>query len=158
MRIGIGYDSHRFEMGRPLILGGIEVPHEAGLAGHSDADVLLHSICDALLGAAAMEDIGAHFPDTDERYRERSSLYFLERVGQLLNHHRMTVLNIDATVITEAPRLRSYIDPMRRTIASTLGIQPSQVNIKAKTNERMGFVGRGEGMAAMAVALIKEDS
>lgn len=155
MRIGIGYDVHRFSAGRKLILGGVEIPYELGLEGHSDADVLLHAIKDALLGAAALGDIGRHFPDTDEQYRGASSLLLLQRVKEILGVKGYSVHNLDATIIAEKPRLASYIPQMNRTIADTLGIDTGQVNIKATTTEGLGFTGRCEGIAAQAVAAIK---
>ena len=155
MRIGIGYDVHRFSAGRKLILGGVEIPYELGLEGHSDADVLLHAIKDALLGAAALGDIGRHFPDTDEQYRGASSLLLLQRVKELLEEKGYSVHNLDATIIAEKPRLASYISQMNRTIADALGIDTGQVNIKATTTEGLGFTGRREGIAAQAVAAIK---
>jgi 2-C-methyl-D-erythritol 2,4-cyclodiphosphate synthase len=154
MRIGQGYDVHRLVTGRKLILGGVEIPWEKGLEGHSDADVLLHAIADALLGAAALGDIGKHFPNTDERFRGVSSLVLLRHVADVLAHHRFTVGNIDATLVLEKPKIAEYGDAMRRNIAGALGIPVEHVSVKATTGEGMGFVGRGEGAAAMAVASI----
>jgi 2-C-methyl-D-erythritol 2,4-cyclodiphosphate synthase len=155
-RVGFGYDAHRLVAGRKLILGGVEIPSPVGLEGHSDADVLLHAVCDALLGAAALGDIGRHFPNTDPRYKGISSLLLLDHVGDLLHKHRCTIVNIDATVILEQPKVSPHIELMRQAIAGSLRITPQQVSIKATTNEGMGFVGRGEGAAAHAVALVRQ--
>ena len=157
MRFGIGYDSHRLVEGRSLILGGIEIPHEKGLLGHSDADVLLHAICDAILGAIGEGDIGTHFPDTDPSYRNISSVKLLIRVSGLADKRGFTVNNIDATLVAERPKLKNYIPEMVHTIASVLCIEPEQVNVKATTNEGMGFIGREEGIAAYAVASMKKE-
>ena len=154
MRIGHGYDVHRLTEGRRLILGGVEIPYEKGLLGHSDADVLTHAVMDALLGAAALGDIGKHFPDTDERYRGISSLKLLSRVGDLLRQKYYVIENIDATVIAQQPKLRPYIAQMEQNIADTLGIDQSQVSVKATTEEHLGFTGREEGIAANAVCLL----
>lgn len=154
MRVGMGYDVHRLIEGRRLILGGVEIPHTLGLLGHSDADVLLHAIMDALLGAAALGDIGKHFPDTDEQYRGISSLKLLSHVGELLEKQGYVIENIDATVIAQQPKLRPYIDEMRRNIADTLQIALDQVNVKATTEERLGFTGREEGIASNAICLL----
>jgi 2-C-methyl-D-erythritol 2,4-cyclodiphosphate synthase len=153
-RIGYGYDIHRFVPGRKLILGGVEVPSEAGLEGHSDADVLLHAICDALLGAAALGDIGRHFPNTDPQYRGISSVTLLERVGRLLDAEGYALVNIDAMVILEHPKILPYIEAMRTRISEALGVSPALVSLKATTSERLGFAGRGEGAAAHAVAAL----
>ena len=153
-RIGIGYDIHRLVEGRKLVLGGVEIPFEKGLLGHSDSDVLSHAICDALLGAAALGDIGTHFPDSDPRWAGASSLDFLARVVELLTERGYRISNIDVTVIAERPRLRPHIEDMRETLASVLRIGVDQVNIKAKTNEGLESVGCGEAMAAQAVALL----
>ena len=155
MRIGHGYDVHRFEEGRALVLGGVTVPYEKGLLGHSDADVLTHAIMDALLGAAALGDIGLHFPDKDPAYLGISSLELLKRVGTLLFENGYTVSNIDETVIAEQPRLRPYIDAMRGKIADTLGITPDRVSVKATTEEGLGFTGARLGIAAHAVCLLE---
>ena len=155
MRIGIGYDSHRFAAGRRLVLGGVEIEHEAGLAGHSDADVLTHAVIDALLGAAGLGDIGQHFPDSDERWRDADSLELLSQVSVFLEEHGWAVRHLDATVICEAPKLGGHRDEMRRTLASTVGIGAREVNVKFTTNEGMGAIGRGEGIAAMAVATVE---
>jgi 2-C-methyl-D-erythritol 2,4-cyclodiphosphate synthase len=152
---GIGYDSHRFEAGRRLVLGGVEVEAARGLAGHSDADVLTHAIIDALLGAAGLGDIGQHFPDTDERWRDADSLELLSQVAVFLEEHGWAVRHVDATLICEAPKLGGYRDEMRRSLAATVGIGVRAVNVKFTTNEGMGAIGRGEGVAAMAVATLE---
>ncbi len=153
-RIGFGYDVHRYAAGRRLWLGGIEIAHDKGLLGHSDADVLLHAIADALLGAASLRDIGYHFPNTAQDTLALDSKILLAKTMQLLRREGYAVGNIDATVIAEAPHLSPHIDAMRRTIASIVGVDVEQVSVKATTNEGMGFVGRGEGIAACAVALL----
>lgn len=154
MRVGIGYDVHRLEENRPLILGGVKIPHEKGLLGHSDADVLVHAIMDALLGAAALGDIGRHFPDTDPKYKGISSLKLLEHVKTLLEEQGYLIENIDATIIAQAPKLASYIPGMRENIAKTLQMDASGVNIKATTEEHLGFTGRKEGISSQAVCLL----
>ena len=154
-RSGIGYDSHRFEPGRRLVLGGVEVPSARGLAGHSDADALTHALIDALLGAAGLGDIGQHFPDTDESYRDADSLDLLGQVCAFLEDHGWTVRHLDATVMAEAPKLGPYRDRMRAALAQAAGVDARSVNVKFTTGEGMGFVGRGEGMAAMAVATVE---
>lgn len=154
VRFGIGYDVHAFAPKRKLILGGIRIPSLVGLDGHSDADVLLHAICDALLGAAALGDIGKHFPNTSRKFKNISSMTLLQDVGGMLRRKGYSVVNIDATVILEVPRLSPYIAKMRNAIARRLLIEPSQVSVKATTNESLGFVGRGEGCAALAIASI----
>jgi 2-C-methyl-D-erythritol 2,4-cyclodiphosphate synthase len=154
MRVGIGYDVHRFVEGRPLILGGVELPHALGLAGHSDADVLLHAIADALLGAAGLGDIGRHFPPDDPQFAGIDSAILLERVAALLARDDWRIANIDSTVIAERPRINPAVPRMRERIAAALGIAASQVGVKATTNEQLGFVGREEGIAAIAVALL----
>jgi 2-C-methyl-D-erythritol 2,4-cyclodiphosphate synthase len=155
-RSGIGYDSHRLEAGRRLVLGGVEVPEtEFGLAGHSDADALTHAVIDALLGAAGLGDIGQHFPDSDERWRDADSLDLLSQVCVFLEEHDFVVAHVDATVVCEAPKLGPLRDDMRRTLASTIGVSARTVNVKFTTNEGMGFVGRGEGIAALAVATLE---
>ncbi len=151
MRAGIGYDVHRLTVGRKLILGGVEIAHDLGLDGHSDADVLVHAIMDALLGAAALGDIGRHFPDTDEAYKGISSMKLLAHVGELLQQQGYVVENIDATVIAQKPKLRPYIAQMEQNIAGVLGIAENQVNVKATTEEGLGFTGRQEGISAQAV-------
>jgi len=155
MRIGTGYDVHRLVENRALILGGVAIPYEKGLLGHSDADVLLHAIMDALLGAAALGDIGKHFPDKDPAYKGISSLELLKKVGELLAAEHYLIGNIDATVIAQQPKLASYMEDMRENIASTLGIAKNQVNVKATTEEGLGFTGSGEGIAAQAVCLLE---
>jgi 2-C-methyl-D-erythritol 2,4-cyclodiphosphate synthase len=155
-RSGIGYDAHRFGEGRQLVLGGVEIPHGRGLEGHSDADVLTHAMADALLGAIGERDIGHHFPNSDESIRGISSLEILRRVGEILAAKKCRVANLDATLIAEAPKIGPHLDAMRRKIAETLGIETTQVGIKATTNEGMGALGRAEGMAAMAVASVEE--
>ena len=156
IRIGQGYDVHRLVEGRKLILGGKEIKHETGLLGHSDADVLTHAICDALLGAAALGDIGRRFPDSDDKYKGINSLILLKEVGKLLATMGCTINNIDATVIAQAPKISPYIEEMRRNIADTLGLSVGAVSIKATTEEGLGFTGRKEGIAAIAVAVIEE--
>lgn len=154
MRIGMGYDVHRLTNDRKLIIGGVEIPYEKGLLGHSDADVLLHAVMDALLGAAALGDIGKHFPDTDPAYRGISSVKLLEHVGGLLEEHLFLIENIDATIIAQAPKMRPHIDAMRANIANALRIEPAQVNVKATTEEGLGFTGTGEGISVQAVCLL----
>jgi 2-C-methyl-D-erythritol 2,4-cyclodiphosphate synthase len=149
---GIGFDSHRFAAGRRLVIGGVEIPYERGLDGHSDADVLTHALIDALLGAAGMGDIGAHFPDTDERWRDADSIELLAAVCAELDRAALEVVNVDCTVIIEAPKLAPHREAIRERLAGTLGIAPARVGVKATTGEGMGFVGRGEGVAALAVA------
>ncbi len=156
MRIGYGYDVHRLVEGRPLVLGGVRVPHEWGLEGHSDADVLLHAIADALLGAAALGDIGVHFPDTDTRWRDADSRMLLGEVGRKVEEAGYRIVNIDATVALQRPRLRPYIDTMRHNIAEVLGLDLGQVSVKATTTERLGFVGTEAGAAASAVCLLNQ--
>ncbi len=154
MRIGHGYDVHKLVEGRKLILGGVDIPYEKGLLGHSDADVLLHAIMDALLGAAALGDIGKLFPDTDERFSGADSLLLLKEVVRVLAEHGYSVGNIDSTVIAQRPKLRGYIDKMRKNIASACGVDISQISVKATTEEKLGFTGSGEGISAHAVCLI----
>jgi 2-C-methyl-D-erythritol 2,4-cyclodiphosphate synthase len=153
-RVGIGYDVHAFSPGRKLILGGVEIPYPLGLQGHSDADVLLHALSDALLGAAAMGDIGKHFPDTNRRYKNISSLLLLQRVGRLLRKQKYRIVHLDATIILQRPKILIHAAKMIRNIAQSLEIDQTCVSIKATTNEGLGFVGRGEGCAALAVATI----
>jgi 2-C-methyl-D-erythritol 2,4-cyclodiphosphate synthase len=154
-RTGIGYDSHRFAAGRRLVLGGVEVPGaERGLTGHSDADALTHAVIDALLGAAGLGDIGLHFPDSDERWRDADSIALLAEVCGFLGDHGWAVLHVDTTVICEAPRLAPHRDAMRARLAETIGVAPLDVNVKFATNEGMGFLGRGEGVAALASATV----
>jgi 2-C-methyl-D-erythritol 2,4-cyclodiphosphate synthase len=154
MRVGMGYDVHRLVPDRKLIIGGVDIPYEMGLLGHSDADVLLHAISDALLGAAALGDIGKHFPDTDERYRGADSLKLLEHVGELLEEEAYVIGNIDATIIAQAPKMRPHIDTMRANIAGALGLDISQVSVKATTEEGLGFTGEKLGISAQAIACI----
>ncbi len=151
---GIGYDCHRFTAGRPLIIGGVEIEHELGLEGHSDADVLTHAVIDALLGAAGLGDIGEHFPDTDERYRGADSLVLLGATMTLLAQHGMTLQHIDATVVIERPKLAPARERIRASLAGVLGLAPEHVSVKATRGEGMGFVGRGEGAAALAIATV----
>ena len=158
MRIGIGYDVHPLTPGRRLVLGGIEIPFDKGLSGWSDADVLTHAIIDALLGAAALGDIGSHFPPGEPQYKDISSLVLLKRVGDKLAENSWQINNIDATIVAEQPKLRDFIDQMRQQLSQTLGIALSQVSVKASTSAQLGFVGRGEGIAACAVALIESIS
>ena len=154
-RIGQGFDVHALVPGRKLILGGVEIAYERGLLGHSDGDVLLHAICDALLGAAGLGDIGQHFPDADGRYAGADSLELLREVGQRLNGLRWRVVNVDCTLVMQAPKVAPHVPGMVHNIAGALGVGTAQVNVKAKTTERLGFTGRGEGIAAEAVALIE---
>ncbi|MGN0438827.1 MAG: 2-C-methyl-D-erythritol 2,4-cyclodiphosphate synthase [Lachnospiraceae bacterium] len=158
MRVGMGYDVHKLVEGRKLILGGVNVPYEKGLLGHSDADVLTHAIMDALLGAAALGDIGKHFPDTDDRYKGADSIALLRHVKGLLDKENYVICNIDATVIAQRPKLASFIPDMVVTISEALGLQLAQVNIKATTEEGLGFTGTGEGISAQAVCLLQEVS
>lgn len=154
MRIGMGYDVHKLVEGRKLIIGGVEIPYEKGLLGHSDADVLLHAVMDALLGAAALGDIGKHFPDTDSAYKGISSIKLLEHVGKLLEENLFLIENIDATIIAQAPKMRLHIDTMRKNIADALGIEVDQVNVKATTEEGLGFTGAGEGISSQAICML----
>lgn len=155
LRIGHGFDVHAFAEGRRLIMGGVDIPHERGLLGHSDADVLLHALCDALLGAAGLGDIGKHFPDNDPQYKGIDSRKLLRHVGDLLRARGWATGNVDATIIAQAPRMAPHIPAMREHIAQDLGIELDQVNVKATTTEKLGFTGRGEGIAAEAVCLIE---
>jgi len=155
-RAGIGYDLHRLTAGRKLVLGGIEVPFDRGPAGHSDGDALAHAICDALLGAAALGDIGTHFPDTDPQWKDAPSLQFLERVRALLSERGLRIAHIDAIVIAERPKLGPHFPAMRAALAGALGIEPQRINLKAKTNEGVDAVGRGEAIAAQAIATLEE--
>lgn len=154
MRIGMGYDVHRLSAGRKLIMGGVEIPFEKGLLGHSDADVLVHAIMDALLGAAALGDIGSHFPDTDPEYEGISSIRLLEHVGKLLSDNGFKIENIDATIIAQKPKMRPYIERMQENISRALMISVDQVSVKATTEEGLGFTGSGEGISAHAVCLV----
>jgi 2-C-methyl-D-erythritol 2,4-cyclodiphosphate synthase len=155
-RVGFGYDAHRLVAGRPLILGGVEVPFDRGLLGHSDADVLLHAVCDAILGACALGDIGQHFPDTDPRWKGVSSLALVHKVRALIGEVGFEVCNVDSTIVAQAPRLAPHLELMSATIAAVLEIEPKRVSVKAKTSEGMGFTGSGEGIEAYAVASIRE--
>ena len=155
VRTGIGYDAHRLEAGRPLWLGGVRIDFEAGLAGHSDGDALIHALVDAILGAAGLGDIGTHFPSSATQYRGASSLQFLRHAAELLGQQGWHVSNLDATIIAERPRLASYYENMREVIAESLGLTATQVNIKSTTSDGMGFPGRGEGIAALAIATIE---
>ena len=156
MTAGIGWDSHRFAAGRPLILGGVTIPHDRGLDGHSDADVLTHAVIDALLGAAALGDIGQHFPDSDERYRDADSMELLRTVVAMLAERGLRVAHVDTTVVMERPKLAGHREAIRASLAAALGVEPGQVNVKASTGEGMGFIGREEGVAALAVATLRE--
>lgn len=156
MRIGIGYDVHQLVPDRKLWLGGVEVPHTLGLLGHSDADVLIHAICDALLGAAALGDIGKHFPDKDPQYKDIDSKILLRRCGELLSAEGYRIENIDSIVVAQRPKVGPYIPQMRQTMADILGLEAGQVSVKATTTERLGFEGREEGISAQAVALINK--
>ena len=156
VRVGQGFDVHQLVAGRKLVIGGVEIPYERGLLGHSDADVLLHAICDALLGAAALGDIGKHFPDSDPRYKGIDSRELLRHVAALLRERGYTVGNVDATLIAQAPRMAPHIPKMVQNIAADLGLDADQVNVKATTTEELGFTGRGEGIAAQAVCLIEQ--
>lgn len=155
MRIGMGYDVHKLVPNRDLILGGVKIPHELGLLGHSDADVLLHSIMDALLGAAALGDIGKHFPDTDPAYKGADSVKLLEHVGRLIREAGYSIENIDATIIAQRPKMRPHIDTMRRNIKEALGIELDQINVKATTEEGLGFTGSEDGISAQAICLLQ---
>ena len=154
MRIGLGYDVHRLTEGRDLILGGVKIPYEKGLLGHSDADVIVHAIMDALLGAAALGDIGQHFPDTDPQYEGISSIKLLEHVGRLLEEHNYQIVNLDATIIAQRPKMMPHLPQMRENVARALQIEADQVNIKATTEEGLGFTGSGEGISAQAICLL----
>ena len=155
MRVGLGYDVHKLVEGRDLIIGGVQIPYEKGLLGHSDADVLLHAIMDALLGAAALGDIGKHFPDTDSKYKGISSIKLLEYVRELIDDELYVVGNIDATIIAQRPKMAPYIEQMKKNVADALAIEVSQVNIKATTEEGLGFTGSGEGISAQAIASLE---
>ena len=155
VRTGLGIDTHAFAPGRPLILGGVDIPHEEGLAGHSDADVLTHAVIDALLGASGLGDIGQHFPDTDPRFAGADSIQLLRTVVQYLGERGFAIGNVDATIVLERPKLAPYRDAIRDRLAGALGLAPDAVNVKATTGEGMGFVGRGEGAAALAIATLE---
>ena len=154
MRVGTGYDVHRLTQGRDLILGGVKIPFEKGLLGHSDADVIVHAIMDALLGAAALGDIGQHFPDTDPAWEGASSIEMLRRVGQILEDHHYVIENIDSTIVAQKPKLMTYLPQMRKNVADALGLETDQVSIKATTEEHLGFTGAGEGIAAQAICCL----
>ena len=156
MRVGLGYDVHKLVEGRDLILGGVHIPYEKGLLGHSDADVLVHAIMDALLGAAALGDIGKHFPDTDPTYKGADSLKLLEHVGKILDEHLYMIENIDATIIAQRPKMAPHIQTMRENVARVLGIDVEQINIKATTEEGLGFTGSGEGISSQAICAIEK--
>ncbi len=156
MRVGLGYDVHKLVEGRDLILGGVKIPYEKGLLGHSDADVLVHAIMDSLLGAAAMGDIGKHFPDTDPAYKGADSLKLLEHVGKLLDENLYVIENIDATIIAQRPKMSPHIQTMRENVARVLGIEVDQINIKATTEEGLGFTGAGEGISSQAICAIEK--
>ena len=156
MRVGFGYDVHPFVEGRPLVLGGVEIPYSFGLKGHSDADVLIHAICDALLGAMAEGDIGKHFPDTDPQYKDIKSTILLDKVLGKMKERRFKLINIDSTVVAEKPKLANFIPSMVKEMAAVLETEAGRINIKATTSEGLGFTGRGEGIAAYAMALIEE--
>ncbi|MCR4867058.1 MAG: 2-C-methyl-D-erythritol 2,4-cyclodiphosphate synthase [Lachnospiraceae bacterium] len=155
MRVGMGYDVHKLVEGRKLIIGGVDIPYEKGLLGHSDADVLLHAISDSLLGAAALGDIGKHFPDNDPKYKGADSLKLLEQVGKMIEDERFIIQNIDATIVAQAPKMRPYIDKMRENIADALSIDIGQVNVKATTEEGLGFTGNGEGISAYSICMLE---
>jgi len=156
--VGIGFDSHRLAAGRRLVIGGVEIPYERGLHGHSDADVLAHAVIDALLGAAGLGDIGEHFPDTDERWRDADSMQLLRSVVQSVRAAGLELVNVDCTVVMEAPKLAPHRQAIREGLAQALGLEHARVNVKASTGEGMGFVGRGEGVAALAVAGLRSSS
>jgi 2-C-methyl-D-erythritol 2,4-cyclodiphosphate synthase len=156
--VGIGFDSHRLAAGRRLVIGGVEIPYDRGLHGHSDADVLAHAVTDALLGAAGLGDIGEHFPDTDERWRDADSMQLLANVLQRVHAAGLELVNVDCTVVIEAPKLSPHRQAIRERLAQALSLQPARVNVKASTGEGMGFVGRGEGVAALAVAALRHSA
>lgn len=156
MRVGMGYDVHRVTEGRDMIIGGVKIPYEKGLLGHSDADVLVHAVMDALLGAAGLGDIGLHFPDTDPKYKGISSIKLLEHVGKLLDEHLYVIENIDATIIAQRPKMRPHIPEMEQNMADALGISVEQINVKATTEEGLGFTGSGEGISAQAICALEK--
>lgn len=156
MRIGHGFDAHAFQEGRPLVLGGVEIPYAKGMAAHSDGDVVIHALCDALLGAAGLGDIGGHFPDSSEEFKDIDSRVLLRRVVSMLREQSLVPSNVDITIVAQAPKLASHIESMRATLGADLGLPVQRVNVKATTTERMGFTGRGEGIAAFAVTLLQE--
>ena len=157
MRIGMGYDVHRLVPHRKLVLGGITIPYKKGLSGHSDADVLVHAICDALLGAASLGDIGLHFPDTDAQYKDISSIILLDRVRKMLTRHGFTVINVDATIFAQAPKISPYRNDMQLKLSETLDIEPGRINIKATTTEGIGLIGNNHGIGAMGIVLVDEE-
>lgn len=154
MRVGIGYDSHRFVAGRELVLGGVVIPHDLGLAGHSDADAVAHAVTDAILGAAGEGDIGAHFPPSDATWRDADSIELLERAAAIVRQAGFVPVHVDVTVVCEEPRIASHVEGMRARLAAALGLEPGSVSVKGKSNEGMGWIGRGEGVAALAVATL----
>jgi len=154
MRIGIGYDIHRLVFGRKLVLGGVTIPFEKGLLGHSDADVLLHAVCDALLGAAGLGDIGLYFPDTDNEFKDMESIKLLDRTSKMVREKGFTIINIDSTIFAESPKLSPYREEMKTNIAQVLEIDPDRINIKATTTEGLGMIGKGEGIGAMSIVLL----
>lgn len=156
LRVGFGYDAHKFVKGRKLILGGVEVPYSKGLFGHSDADALLHSICDAILGALAEGDIGKHFPDADKKYKGISSLKLLSEVSRILKQKRAKLVNIDTTIVAEKPKLAGYTEKMRKNISSTLKISSDKISVKATTQNGLGFIGKGQGIASFAIVLLEK--
>lgn len=156
MRAGIGYDAHRFTDGRPLVLGGVDIPHSRGLAGHSDADAVAHAVADAILGAAALGDLGRHFPPDDDAWKDADSIDLLRRATARVREAGLRPANVDVTVICEAPRIAPHVDAMRARLAAALGVDPGAVSVKATSNEGMGWIGRGEGVAALAVAMIED--
>jgi len=156
MRIGHGFDAHAFQEGRPLVLGGVEIPYAKGMAAHSDGDVVIHALCDALLGAAGLGDIGGHFPDSSEEFKDIDSRVLLRRVVSMLREQSLVPSNVDITIVAQAPKLASHIESMRATLGADLGLPVQRVNVKATTTEKMGFTGRGEGIAAFAVTLLQE--
>lgn len=156
MRVGLGYDSHRLAEGRRLVLGGVEIPFEKGCVAHSDGDALIHAICDALLGAAGLSDIGSHFPDTDSQYKNIDSKILLAKVVELLSQKRLKINNVDCTIVIEQPKMSPYHDAMVQTLAEVMEIAPARLTIKAKTNEKMGFVGSGEGVVCLATCTLDE--
>lgn len=156
MRIGHGFDAHAFQEGRPLVLGGVEIPYAKGMAAHSDGDVVIHALCDALLGAAGLGDIGGHFPDSSEEFKDIDSRVLLRRVVSMLREQSLVPSNVDITIVAQAPKLAPHIESMRATLGADLGLPVQRVNVKATTTEKMGFTGRGEGIAAFAVTLLQE--
>jgi len=155
MRVGLGYDVHKLVVGRQLVLGGVDIPYEKGLLGHSDADVLTHAVCDALLGAAGLGDIGMHFPDTDPKYKQISSIKLLHKTVQMLSEKSFAIINIDTIIFAEAPKLSPYRQAMQTTLATAMKLEPRRINVKATTTEGLGIIGQGDGIGAMCIALIK---